>query len=97
MNDTITSQVNAISRRAEQALKAKDWATVAECQAQIRAIADELEANTPEPEEGTTTEMRFTNEHDAREMRREDINNGINVSLMSHDPSRNLYVYDRIN
>ena len=41
-------------------------------------------------------EMTFKTEADMNRARREDINAGRSVSLMSFDPSRGLYVYDRL-
>ena len=44
-----------------------------------------------------TQEMTFKTEADMNRTRREDINAGRSVSLMAFDPTRNLYVYDRLN
>ena len=44
-----------------------------------------------------TQEMTFKSEVDMNRARREDINAGRSVSLMAFDPTRDLYVYDRIN
>jgi len=41
---TLTKRMNGLTARAEIALKSKDWATVHAIQAEIRAIADELDA-----------------------------------------------------
>ena len=41
-------------------------------------------------------EMTFKTEADVNRARREDINAGRQVSLMAFDPTRDLYVYDRI-
>ena len=41
---SLTKRMNALTARAEIALKSKDWATVHAIQAEIRAIADELDA-----------------------------------------------------
>lgn len=43
-----------------------------------------------------TQEITTTTERELNEKRRADINAGIAVSLKAYDPSRNLWVYDRI-
>lgn len=41
---TLTKRMNALTARAEIALKSKDWDTVHAIQCEIRAIADALDA-----------------------------------------------------
>lgn len=41
---TLTKRINALVAQAEIALKSKDWDTVHAIQAEIRAIADALDA-----------------------------------------------------